>query len=119
MYMTWPPVGSPDEFASGNDDRVRDLRGDRVRHAPGRRAPRAMAPHRQDLWRARDRRRVPRLGDVSRVRPLTARRHHTGIIAIVSYEHLLLERDGAVLTITINRPAVLNALNAATLDELG
>jgi enoyl-CoA hydratase len=34
------------------------------------------------------------------------------------YEHLLLERDPAVLIITINRPAVLNALNAATLGEL-
>jgi len=33
-------------------------------------------------------------------------------------EHLLLERDQAVLIITINRPAVLNALNAATLAEL-
>lgn len=34
------------------------------------------------------------------------------------FEHLLVERDGAVATVTINRPAVLNALNAATLGEL-
>jgi enoyl-CoA hydratase len=33
-------------------------------------------------------------------------------------ENLLIERDGAVATITINRPKVLNALNLQTLDEL-
>jgi enoyl-CoA hydratase len=33
-------------------------------------------------------------------------------------ESLLLERDGGVTTVTINRPKVLNALNAQTLDEL-
>jgi enoyl-CoA hydratase len=32
--------------------------------------------------------------------------------------NILIERDGFVATITINRPAVLNALNAETLDEL-
>ncbi|HEV2984617.1 MAG TPA: enoyl-CoA hydratase-related protein [Vicinamibacterales bacterium] len=31
---------------------------------------------------------------------------------------LLLERDGAVAIVTINRPQVLNALNTQTLDEL-
>jgi enoyl-CoA hydratase len=36
----------------------------------------------------------------------------------MTVENLLLERDGAVLTVTINRPKVLNALNAQTLDEL-
>ncbi|HEX5217093.1 MAG TPA: enoyl-CoA hydratase-related protein [Vicinamibacterales bacterium] len=36
----------------------------------------------------------------------------------MGYENLLVERDGGVLTITINRPKVLNALNAATLAEL-
>jgi enoyl-CoA hydratase/carnithine racemase len=33
-------------------------------------------------------------------------------------ENLLLERDGAVAIVTINRPNVLNALNTQTLDEL-
>jgi enoyl-CoA hydratase len=36
----------------------------------------------------------------------------------MAFDNLLLERDGAVATITINRPKVLNALNAATLDDL-
>src|SRR3954464_828345 len=36
----------------------------------------------------------------------------------MSFENLLLERDGAVAILTINRPKVLNALNAQTLDEL-
>jgi enoyl-CoA hydratase len=36
----------------------------------------------------------------------------------MAFDNLLLERDGAVATITINRPKVLNALNAPTLDEL-
>ncbi len=37
----------------------------------------------------------------------------------MTYEHLLVERDDAALVITINRPRVLNALNAAALEELG
>jgi enoyl-CoA hydratase len=36
----------------------------------------------------------------------------------MSFENLLLDRDGAVAVITVNRPQVLNALNAATTDEL-
>ena len=36
----------------------------------------------------------------------------------MTLENLLVERDGAVATITINRPKVLNALNGQTLDEL-
>ena len=36
----------------------------------------------------------------------------------MAYENLLVERDAAVLTITINRPKVLNALNAATMAEI-
>lgn len=35
------------------------------------------------------------------------------------YEHLLVETEGTVATVTINRPNVLNALDAATLAELG
>ena len=34
------------------------------------------------------------------------------------FDNLLLERDGAVAIITINRPKVLNALNTQTMDEL-
>jgi enoyl-CoA hydratase len=37
----------------------------------------------------------------------------------MAYENLLTERDGAVSIVTLHRPAVLNALNAATLTELG
>jgi enoyl-CoA hydratase len=36
----------------------------------------------------------------------------------MTFETLLVERDGAVLLITINRPKVLNALNSQTLAEL-
>ena len=36
----------------------------------------------------------------------------------MAYENLLIERDEAVLIITINRPAALNALNTQTLTEL-
>ncbi|MBW8865860.1 MAG: enoyl-CoA hydratase/isomerase family protein [Acidobacteria bacterium] len=36
----------------------------------------------------------------------------------MAFDNLLLERDGAVATITINRPKVLNALNTATVEEL-
>ena len=34
------------------------------------------------------------------------------------FENLLLDREGAVAIVTINRPKVLNALNSGTLDEL-
>jgi enoyl-CoA hydratase len=36
----------------------------------------------------------------------------------MSFEHLLIERDGAVAVVTVNRPKVLNALSSQTLDEL-
>jgi enoyl-CoA hydratase len=36
----------------------------------------------------------------------------------MNFDNLLIERDQAVATITINRPRVLNALNTQTLDEL-
>ena len=36
----------------------------------------------------------------------------------MAYENILVERDGAVATLTVNRPKVLNALNRQTLDEL-
>src|SRR4026209_2595851 len=36
----------------------------------------------------------------------------------MAFDNLLLERDGAVAVLTINRPKVLNALNSQTIDEL-
>jgi enoyl-CoA hydratase len=36
----------------------------------------------------------------------------------MSFENLILERDGAVAIVTINRPKVLNALNSQTIGEL-
>lgn len=36
----------------------------------------------------------------------------------MAYENLLLEKDGNIAVVTINRPKVLNALNAAVLDDL-
>ena len=37
----------------------------------------------------------------------------------MTYENLLVTRDGAIAVVTVNRPKKLNALNAATLRELG
>jgi enoyl-CoA hydratase len=37
----------------------------------------------------------------------------------MAYENLLVERDAAVLIVTINRPEKLNALNTKTVTELG
>ncbi len=36
----------------------------------------------------------------------------------MNWENILLEREGAVAVVTINRPKALNALNAAVLNEL-
>ena len=36
----------------------------------------------------------------------------------MTFENLLLERDGPVAIVTLNRPKVLNALNTQTLSEL-
>jgi enoyl-CoA hydratase len=36
----------------------------------------------------------------------------------MAFDNLLLERDGRVAVVTINRPKVLNALNSQTIDEL-
>src|SRR5260370_27599169 len=37
----------------------------------------------------------------------------------MSFENLSIEREGAVAIVTVNRPAVLNALNTRTLEEVG
>ena len=37
----------------------------------------------------------------------------------MAFENVLVERDGAVAVVTINRPGVLNALNSGTIEELG
>ena len=36
----------------------------------------------------------------------------------MTFENLLIDRDGSVAVVTVNRPKVLNALNTQTLDEL-
>ena len=36
----------------------------------------------------------------------------------MSYKNLILEKEGEVALITVNRPRVLNALNSDTLKEL-
>jgi enoyl-CoA hydratase len=36
----------------------------------------------------------------------------------MTYQHLLVERDGAIARVTINRPEKRNALNSETIDEL-
>src|SRR5258708_17441306 len=41
------------------------------------------------------------------------------MIASMQYEHVLVDRDGAVGMVTLNRPQVLNALSPALIAELG
>lgn len=36
----------------------------------------------------------------------------------MAFENLIVDRDGAIAIVTINRPKVLNALNTATMEEL-
>lgn len=36
----------------------------------------------------------------------------------MNYENIIVQREGGVATVTINRPQVLNALSRATIDEL-
>ena len=36
----------------------------------------------------------------------------------MTFDNLIVQRAGAVATVTVNRPKVLNALNAATIREL-
>src|SRR5208282_4543692 len=37
----------------------------------------------------------------------------------MTYENILLEKKNAIAFVTVNRPKVLNALNMATIEELG
>ena len=37
----------------------------------------------------------------------------------MDYENLILERDGQIALVTLNRPEKRNALNDQTMDELG
>ena len=45
-------------------------------------------------------------------------RYTPGHVSLDHFENILVERDGAVAIVTINRPKVLNALSTQTLDEL-
>src|SRR5207248_898320 len=38
--------------------------------------------------------------------------------AAMTFDNLLIERDGRIAIVTVNRPRVLNALNSQTIDEL-
>jgi enoyl-CoA hydratase len=40
------------------------------------------------------------------------------VMSLDAFHNILIDRDGGVATITINRPKVLNALDTQTLDEL-
>jgi enoyl-CoA hydratase len=49
---------------------------------------------------------------------MTTAQGRTHDIDMDNLENLLLEHDGGIATVTVNRPKVLNALNTQTLDEL-
>jgi enoyl-CoA hydratase len=36
----------------------------------------------------------------------------------MAFDNLLIDRDGAIVVVTVHRPSVLNALNSRTIDEL-
>jgi len=36
----------------------------------------------------------------------------------MAYRNVVVEAGGAIVTVTVNRPKVLNALNMATMEEL-
>jgi enoyl-CoA hydratase/carnithine racemase len=43
----------------------------------------------------------------------------TLLVKFMTYENILLEKKNAIAYVTVNRPKVLNALNMATMEELG
>src|SRR5439155_25283375 len=73
-----------------------------------------------DLRTASAGRGARRRGGYDRRRPGRDRAVRVGYNSktFMAFENLLIERDGAVVVLTVNRPKVLNALNAPTLDEL-
>src|SRR6185295_15450591 len=86
--------------------RLAGVRGDRER-----RRARAGALRRHDV------RRLPRLGPRARLADVSVSSVNVAAEPM-AFDNLLLERDGAVAIVTINRPKVLNALNTQTMDEL-
>jgi len=38
---------------------------------------------------------------------------------IMTFENILLEKKNSIAYVTVNRPKVLNALNMATMEEIG
>src|SRR5580704_15868209 len=88
---------------------LRVLRLARLRAAHQGRRARAEPVWRHAVRRLPDRGHRPRLADVSV--PALGRGR-------VADDNLLIERDGAVALVTFNRPGVLNAINAPTLDAL-
>src|SRR6185369_7658745 len=83
------------------------LRGHRKRPGEG-----------SDPVRRADVRRVHLLGGRARLADVPDPPVTFAPAATMSVENLLLERDGAIAIVTINRPRVLNALNTQTIDEL-